>query len=76
MTAILDPQGHLILPPEINRAAQAHPSRRFDVMVSTTGVIMLRPERKPRRTLVESFAALRGLEIERRRDPIPDPPVL
>jgi hypothetical protein len=76
MTAILNERGHLELPPEINRDAQAHPSRRFDVMVSTTGVIMLRPERRPRRSLVESFAALRGLEIEHRRDPIPEPPVL
>jgi hypothetical protein len=76
MTATLNPQGHIILPPEINRAAQAHPSRRFDVIVSTSGVIMLCPERKPRRTLVESFAALRGLEIAHRRDPIPEPPVL
>ena len=76
MTAILNSQGHLILPLEIQRAAQAHPARRFDVMVSTTGVIMLRPERKPRRTLVESFAALRGLEIGHRRDLIPAPPAL
>jgi hypothetical protein len=76
MTAILNDQGHLVLPPEINREVQAHSTLRFDVMVSTTGVIMLRPERRPRRTLVESFAALRGLEIEHRRDPIPEPPAL
>ena len=76
MTATLNAEGHLILPPEINRAAQAHPARRYDVMVSTSGVIMSRPERKPVRTLVESFAAMRGLEIVHRRDPGPDPPVL
>lgn len=76
MTATLNHQGHIILPPEIQRAAQAHPARRFDAAVSTSGVIMLRPERKPSRTLVESFAALRGLEIDHRRDPIPEPPEL
>ncbi len=37
---------------------------------------MLRPERKPSRTLAESFAALRGLDIVHRRDPIPEPPEL
>lgn len=73
MTAILTDQRHIILPPEMDQAVQALPSRRFDVTVSTAGVITLRPERKPRRSLVESFAALRGLEIERRRDPIPEP---
>jgi hypothetical protein len=76
MTATLNSDGHIILPPEIHRAVQAHPARQFDAVVSTSGVIMLRPERKPSRTLVESFAALRGLEMERRRDPIPEPPEL
>lgn len=76
MTATLDPQGHIILPPEIALAAQAGSVRRFDAALSTSGVIMLRPERKPSRTLVESFAALRGLDIVHRRDPIPEPPAL
>ncbi len=76
VTAILDNQGRLVLPPEINAEVQALPARRFDVRVSKSGVIMLRPERKPARSLVESFAALRGLEIAPRRDPIPQPPAL
>ena len=76
MIATLDSLGHLILPPEIVRAAEAHSTRSFDASVSTAGVILLRPARKPKRTLVESFAALRGLEFERRRDPIPEPPEL
>ena len=76
MTAVLNHEGHLILPPELNDAARRQPVQRYDVMVSTSGVIMLRPERRPRRSLVESFAALRGLEVEHRRDPIPEPPTL
>lgn len=76
MTATLDPQGHIILPPEIALAAQAGAVRSFEATLSTSGVIMLRPDRKPTRTLVESFAALRGLEIVRRRDPIPEQPEL
>jgi hypothetical protein len=76
MIATLNPQGDLVLPPELKLAAQAHPSRRYDVMVATSGAIMLLPERKPIRTLVESFKALRGLQIEQRLDPIPEPPSL
>ncbi len=76
MTAILNHEGHLILPPELKPTAGQSPGRRYDVMVSTSGVILLRPERKPRRGLVESFATLRGLVIEHRRDPIPAPPSL
>jgi hypothetical protein len=76
VTATLDPQGHIILPPEIALDARARSVQRFDATLSTSGVIMLRPERKPSRTLVESFAALRGLDIVHRRDPIPEPPEL
>jgi hypothetical protein len=68
MTAVLNPEGHLILPPEITAAARQQEQREYDVMISTSGVIMLRPERKPARSLVDSFAALRGLTIDRGRD--------
>lgn len=73
MTAILTDQRHIILPPEMDQAVQALPSRRFDVTVSESGVIMLRPERKHHKTLVEHLRGLQGVEIERRRDPIPPP---
>jgi|APTNR8051073442_1049403.scaffolds.fasta_scaffold02957_7 hypothetical protein len=76
MTATLDFHGHIVLPPELSRVAQAHPSRSFDVMVSTSGVIMLRPHREAQEKLVKSFGRLRGLEIQHRRDPIPEPPEL
>lgn len=76
MTATLSPSGELVLPPEVYQAVQALPSRQFDVVVSTSGVIMLCPERKPKRTLVKSFAALRGLNLEHRKDPIPELPAL
>lgn len=64
ITAVLNPDGHLILPPEINAAAQKRAEREFDVMISTSGVIILQPKRKPERSRVDSFAALRGLTIE------------
>ena len=73
MTATLDSHGHLVLPLEAHRIAESCPSKKFDVLISTSGIIMLRPERKPRRSLVESFQALRGIELSPRRDPMPDP---
>ena len=71
MTATLNPEGHIILPPEANAVAHIHAADGFHVMISTSGVIMLRPKRQPKRTLLEHLEALRGLEFEHRRDPIP-----
>lgn len=39
---------------------------KADGFGATSGVIILRPQRKPGRMLVESFAALRGLDIVHR----------
>ena len=76
MTATLNQQGHIVLPPEANEAAHTHPGEEFHVMVSSSGVIMLRPKRKHRRSLVQHFQAIGGLETNRLRDPLPDPPSL
>ena len=76
MTATLNQQGHVVLPPEANEAAHVHPGEEFHVMISTSGTIMLRPKRKHQRSLVEHLQTLSGLEINHRRDPIPDPPKL
>lgn len=71
MTATLDPNGHLVLPLEAHRIVKSCPTGQFDVQVSSSGVIMLRPVKKPHRSLVESFQALQGVELSPRRDPIP-----
>ena len=71
MTALLNPQGHIVLPPEVNAVAPLQPGERFEIMIATSGNIMLRRERPHQRSLREHFAALSGLEIKRRRDPVP-----
>lgn len=76
MTATLNQNGQIVLPPEANEAARLQPGERFEVTVSVAGDILLRRERKRQRTLREHFAALRGLEFEHRRDAIPRPPAL
>ncbi len=73
MTATLTEQRHIVLPPEADEAGPLPPGQEYHVMISTTGVITLRPKRKHRLSLVEHFRGLKGLEIKRRRDPIPKP---
>lgn len=76
MTATINPQGQIVLPSEAADAVRAQEVAEFSVMISTSGVITLRPKRKHQRTLLEHFQAMQGLEIVRRRDPIPEPPEL
>ena len=71
MTATTNELGQLVLPAEACAEAHAEPGTRFDVLVSSSGEIWLRRQREPKQTLLEHMAALRGLEIEPRRDPIP-----
>ena len=73
MTATLNPEGHIILPPEANAAAHAHEAEEFHVLISSSGVITLRPKNRPRMSLVEHLRGMKGLEINPRRDPIPPP---
>ena len=76
MTATLTSDCHLILPPEIGEKVPVGDSQEYDVMVSNSGVITLRPKRRHKKTLLEHLEAMRGLEINRRRDPIPHRVVL
>ena len=73
MTATLTDPEHITLSPELDDGVLLPLGQEFKVMVSTSGVVMLYPSREPQRGLVESFAALRGLEFQHRRDPIPPP---
>lgn len=44
-------------------------------MISTGGVIQLRPQKQHQRTLLEHMEAMRelgGFEVSRHRDPVPD----
>ena len=74
MTAVLNSTGQIVLPPEA--AAQFQPGEHFELMISTSGNLMLRRERPHQRSLMQHFQALNGLEIKRRRDVIPPPPEL
>lgn len=76
MTAILNPSGEIVLPPEAAAAAHCMPGEHLDVMISTSGNILLRRERRHEQTLMQHFRELSGLEIKRRRDPVPPPPAL
>ncbi len=76
MIATRHPSGQIIITPEGNETPPIPEVVHYDVAVSTSGNIMLRPRRKHQRSLVEHFAAMKGLEIAHRIDPIPEPPKL
>lgn len=76
MTATLHPSGQIILTPEANEAPPLQSAEGYEVMVSTSGSIVLRPKRKHQRTLAEHFASMKGLSLDRRKDLIPEPPKL
>lgn len=70
MTAVLNSTGQIVLPPEAAAVAQFQPGEHFDLMISSSGNLLLRRER----SLMQHFQALNGLEIKRRRDVVPPPP--
>ncbi len=76
MTATLNTRGEITLPPEVTDAVHLEPGTRFEITVSAGGDILLRRERPRQRTLLEHFRALQGLELVRRRDPVPPLPEL
>ena len=71
MTATLKEQRHITLLPDAGEACSLPQDQEYSVVVSPGGVIMMRPKKPSKRTLLEHLEALRGLEIEHRRDPIP-----
>jgi hypothetical protein len=73
VTATLKEHLHITLMPEAEETASLPPQQEYDVTVMKGGVILMRPKQQPaipKRTLMEHLEALRGLEIERRRDSI------
>lgn len=73
MTATLAEQRHIVLPPEVEDRTPLSVGQQYHVLVSNTGVIMLRPKKAHQKSLVEHLRGMQGLEITRRRDPIPKP---
>jgi hypothetical protein len=75
MTATLTPQRHIILKTEKGEASSLPQEQEYHVMISTGGVILLRPQKMHQRTLLEHLEAMRelgGIEVLSRRDPVPD----
>lgn len=75
MTATLTAQRHILLNPEKGEASSLPQEQEYHVMISTGGVIQLRPKKQHQQTLLEHMEAMRelgGFEVSRHRDPIPD----
>lgn len=72
MTAILTEKRHIVLPDVVETNALS-PGQEYHVLISTTGVIMLRPKRRHQMSLLEHLRGFEGVELPRRREPIPAP---
>jgi antitoxin component of MazEF toxin-antitoxin module len=70
MIATKNINGQIVLPSEATVAAHAEDVQEFSVKISNSGIIRLSPKRKHRMSLLEHLRGMRGLEIERRREPI------
>lgn len=74
MIATLTEHRHIVFPPADQGVAALPPAgQEYHVMISTSGVITLRPKKPHQMSLLEHLRGMEGLEISRRRDPIPKP---
>ena len=75
MTATLTEQRHILLNTEADEASPLPREQEYHVIISTSGIIQLRPQKKHQKTLLEHMEAMRELgefEVSRHSDPIPD----
>jgi hypothetical protein len=73
MTATLTDQQHILLVPAADEAARVAPALGYHVMLSTDGVITLRPKKQHKMSLVEHLRGFEGLELQRRDEHISKP---
>ena len=70
MTTTLSAKGQVVIPHDIRAKWGLKQGHDFIVLCSSTGEILLRPVRRPGKSLVKSLRALRGLDLQRVDEPI------
>jgi AbrB family looped-hinge helix DNA binding protein len=70
MTTTLSAKGQVVIPRDIRAKWGLKQGHDFIVLCSSTGEILLRPVRRPGKSLVKSLRALRGLDLQRVDEPI------
>ena len=72
MTTTLSAKGQVVIPRDIRAKWGLRQGHDFIVLCSSTGEILLRPIKRPGKSLVKALRAMRGLELERMDEPIRD----
>jgi AbrB family looped-hinge helix DNA binding protein len=70
MTTTISSKGQVVLPREIRDRRQLQPGDDLLVLELSNGDILLRPVRKPRKSLLWHLRQLRGTEISREQRPM------
>lgn len=72
MTTTLSAKGQVVIPRDIRTKWGLKQGHDFVVLCSSTGEILLRPVRRPGKSMVQSLLALQGLNLRRMDEPIRD----
>jgi AbrB family looped-hinge helix DNA binding protein len=70
MTTSISSKGQVVIPREVRNRRQLQAGDDLLVLELSNGDILLRPVRKPKKSLSWHLKQLRGLEIPRQKDPV------
>jgi AbrB family looped-hinge helix DNA binding protein len=70
VTTSISSKGQVVIPREIRNRRQLQPGDDLLVLELSNGDIVLRPVRKPRKSLVWHLKQLQGVEIPRQKEPM------
>jgi AbrB family looped-hinge helix DNA binding protein len=70
MTTTLSAKGQVVIPRDIRVKWGLKQGHDFVVLCSSTGEILLRPVKQPRKSWLKALRALRGLELKRTDEPV------
>ena len=69
MTTTLSAKGQVVIPLNIRAKWGLKQGHDFIVLCSSTGEILLRPVKRPRKSWVKALRGMRGLKVERIDEP-------
>ena len=69
MTTTLSAKGQVVIPRDIRAKWGLKQGHDFIVLCSSTGEILLRPVKRPRKSWVKALRGMRGLKVERIDEP-------
>jgi AbrB family looped-hinge helix DNA binding protein len=71
MTTQLSNRGQVLIPQAVRRKRALEAGDDLAVFLTSTGDVLLRPLKAPRRSLLSHLDGLRGLRLKRNKEPLP-----